>query len=178
MRLPTLDSDIPDQVVDIPDLFVNQETDFPDILAKAHKASDNEIAASRRGSKHTMYVLYIRFGVSYLFKFNQVCQCLSFMHSDNLDDLHNTFVSALLNRLLAHEGLKLGKWFGKILEIVEEVVTSVDPNYRGNGDDMDIRTYVKIKKVLGGEVSECGVLTGEVLVSVDHIFWAPFESQL
>ena len=41
-----------------------------------------------------------------------------------------------------------GLWKGVIVNLVREVVSSVDPNVR-NGDNLDIRHYVKLKIIPG-----------------------------
>lgn len=44
-------------------------------------------------------------------------------------------------------------WKNTILSLVREVVGFVDPNVR-QGDSMDIRDYVKLKVIPGGDMSE------------------------
>ncbi len=53
---------------------------------------------------------------------------------------------ALLNQLLSKEGLSL-KWAETVLSIINKISQVVRPDVRNEGDDMDIRQYVQIKKV-------------------------------
>ncbi len=45
--------------------------------------------------------------------------------------------------------------------MVKEVVSTVDPNVK-NGDNMDIRNYVKIKVIPGGSITENKYIDGVV----------------
>jgi 1-phosphatidylinositol-3-phosphate 5-kinase len=49
----------------------------------------------------------------------------------------------------------------KILSLVREVVTNVDPDVRA-GDSLDIRPYVKIKVIPGGSLNETAYVDGVV----------------
>lgn len=60
-------------------------------------------------------------------------------------------VSLLVNSAAAIEEKQT--WINIIVGLVREVVASVDPNVR-NGDDLDIRTYVKVKTIPGGTLEE------------------------
>jgi 1-phosphatidylinositol-3-phosphate 5-kinase len=54
----------------------------------------------------------------------------------------------LTNQLLAHEGLSSKKWADLLLSLAKRVTHVVRPDVKNDGDDMDIRKYVQIKKVI------------------------------
>lgn len=56
-------------------------------------------------------------------------------------------MTALTNQLLSRAGLSL-KWAETIMQIIHKISLVVRPDVRHEGDDMDIRQYVQIKKVL------------------------------
>ena len=56
-------------------------------------------------------------------------------------------MACLVRQLLRHDGLSL-KWADTILSISRRIAIQVRPDVRHEGDDMDIRQYVSIKKVM------------------------------
>ncbi len=52
-------------------------------------------------------------------------------------------------------------WKETIVSLIKIVVSSVDPDVK-NGDSLDIRPYVKIKVIPGGQKSECTYVDGVV----------------
>jgi hypothetical protein len=61
-------------------------------------------------------------------------------------------LSAIVDRLLASAGKKIqlnAAWKELVVNLVREVVSSVDPDVRAGRDTMDIRPYVKIKVIPG-----------------------------
>ena len=55
-------------------------------------------------------------------------------------------MKSMINQLLSAEGLSI-KWANTILTTVRKISQVVRPDVRHEGDDMDIRQYVQIKKV-------------------------------
>lgn len=53
-------------------------------------------------------------------------------------------------------------WSTKIFELAQEISASVRPDVKHDNDSMDIRPYVKIKKVAGGTREECEIVYGLV----------------
>ncbi|KAK3729009.1 hypothetical protein QZH41_011466, partial [Actinostola sp. cb2023] len=64
----------------------------------------------------------------------------------------------LVEQLLQDAGLSLD-WKDVIMPLVDEISAKVSPDVR-NDDDMDIRRYVKFKKIPGGSKSDCQVIWG------------------
>jgi 1-phosphatidylinositol-3-phosphate 5-kinase len=75
-------------------------------------------------------------------------------------------LSAIVDRLLASASTikreKVPAWKELVVNLVREVVSSIDPDVRAGRDNMDIRPYVKIKVIPGGSVSESVYIDGVV----------------
>ena len=56
-------------------------------------------------------------------------------------------MKSLTNQLLISEGLSI-KWADTIMTIIRKISQVVRPDVRHEGDDMDVRQYVQIKKVM------------------------------
>jgi hypothetical protein len=56
---------------------------------------------------------------------------------------------------------RLGTWESIIVKLVKEVVNYVDPDVR-SGDSLDIRPYVKLKVIPGGQLSDNAFINGVV----------------
>ncbi|XP_077502405.1 1-phosphatidylinositol 3-phosphate 5-kinase fab1 [Amblyomma americanum] len=80
---------------------------------------------------------------------------------ESLSSAYSVLEKDLLNQLLAADGLPL-PWADVVLPIVHKVASTVTPNVKHLDDDMDIRQYVHIKKIPGGNRSECAVVNGVV----------------
>lgn len=84
-------------------------------------------------------------------------------HTNNLQkraSLHmERIVEQLVNLSVQIEDKTL--WKNTIVNLVREVVSSVDPNVR-KGDNIDIRQYVKLKIIPGGSMSENAYIDGIV----------------
>ncbi|XP_063957816.1 1-phosphatidylinositol 3-phosphate 5-kinase-like isoform X2 [Lytechinus pictus] len=72
----------------------------------------------------------------------------------------NKILVAFLDQQLQHEGLDLS-WGEKILPLAKKICSMVKPNV-AEGDVMDIRYYVHIKRVPGGSRSECCLVKGVI----------------
>lgn len=68
---------------------------------------------------------------------------------------------SLVKQLLNKEGLARS-WSEIILPIAHQIIDQVRPNLNHDADDMDIKQYVQIKKVPGGNRSECSIISGLV----------------
>lgn len=66
-----------------------------------------------------------------------------------------------LRQLLAAQGLDHERWCPVIISLVSKLQASVRPNVR-RGDSMDIREYVKIRCLTGGELFDCSYHSGVV----------------
>ncbi|XP_055351682.1 1-phosphatidylinositol 3-phosphate 5-kinase-like isoform X2 [Paramacrobiotus metropolitanus] len=70
-------------------------------------------------------------------------------------------IRTLLNELQTWEGLD-NEWHEHILALATKVTENVSPSVHENGDEMDIRQYVHIKKIPGGKPNESRVIFGVV----------------
>ncbi|XP_036361555.1 1-phosphatidylinositol 3-phosphate 5-kinase isoform X2 [Octopus sinensis] len=84
--------------------------------------------------------------------------CLAY---DRLRKVHKEHLSNLVRQLLNQEGLPLS-WEGTIMQTAHKVSQFVSPDVRNEGDDMDIRKYVQIKKISGGQRNQTAVIHGVV----------------
>ena len=74
-----------------------------------------------------------------LYETNNTCCCYSKAQKEHL--------ILLTNQLLAREGLSCKKWSDLILSLSKHVTQVVKPDVKTEGDEMDIRKYIQIKKV-------------------------------
>ena len=86
------------------------------------------------------------------------------LHTDNLQTRASGHLQLIVDRLvetapIASDSAAL--WKTIAVNLVREVVSSVDPNVR-RGDSMDIRPYVKIKTIPGGGLDENAYVDGVV----------------
>jgi hypothetical protein len=83
----------------------------------------------------------------------------------NLQSRASAHLAAIVKRLVYASTILSSSdrdmWIDIILTLVRGVVESVDPDVRA-GDELDIRPYVKIKVIPGGETSECCYVDGVV----------------
>ncbi|XP_074643443.1 1-phosphatidylinositol 3-phosphate 5-kinase-like isoform X3 [Tubulanus polymorphus] len=80
---------------------------------------------------------------------------------DRLGKAHFDHMSMLTKQLLASQGLALS-WTDLILQIVRRVCEFVSPDVKTDGDDMDIRQYVQVKKIAGGQRVNSNIVFGVV----------------
>ncbi|XP_048579850.1 1-phosphatidylinositol 3-phosphate 5-kinase isoform X3 [Nematostella vectensis] len=86
---------------------------------------------------------------------------------DRLNLAHALHISNLLEQLLTDAGLSM-KWKDTILPLVDAISERVRPDVRAD-DDMNIRQYVKFKKIPGGSRDECKLISGVVFTkNVSH----------
>ncbi|XP_046466655.1 putative 1-phosphatidylinositol 3-phosphate 5-kinase isoform X1 [Neodiprion pinetum] len=78
---------------------------------------------------------------------------------NRLETAYKQHEDSLLKQLLNKEGLAQS-WSETILPIAHQIVDQVRPNLNHDADDMDIRQYIQIKKVPGGNRNECGIISG------------------
>ncbi|XP_022098381.1 1-phosphatidylinositol 3-phosphate 5-kinase-like isoform X2 [Acanthaster planci] len=82
---------------------------------------------------------------------------------ETLDTLRSTSSKTLVSlaeQLLRSEGLDLS-WKETIMPLAKRICALVKPDVM-NGDDMDIRQYVHIKKVPGGTRADCFMVNGTI----------------
>ena len=77
-----------------------------------------------------------------------------------LDSVYRQHEAEYLQTLLRAENVP-EVWRETITSLAERAVSTVIPSVR-HGDEMDILTYVKVKCVAGGEMSQCRLVEGEV----------------
>ncbi|XP_064646018.1 1-phosphatidylinositol 3-phosphate 5-kinase-like isoform X3 [Lineus longissimus] len=70
-------------------------------------------------------------------------------------------MSMLTSQLLSNEGLSLS-WAELILQISRRIAEMVSPDVKMDEDDMDIRQYVQIKKIPGGQKIQTNIVQGAV----------------
>ncbi|GFN83677.1 1-phosphatidylinositol 3-phosphate 5-kinase [Plakobranchus ocellatus] len=81
---------------------------------------------------------------------------------ERLKKAHTELWHILTRQLLSHNGLLLS-WETIISSVIQQVSHFVRPDVRSEGDDMDIRNYVHIKKVPGGQKNETTLFHGVIL---------------
>jgi len=86
-------------------------------------------------------------------------------HASILQNRASAHLEAIVQELVQNstvvEKSQQDLWISIILNLVRDVVSSVDPNVR-RGDCMDIRPYVAIKMIPGGSMIECCYVDGVV----------------
>lgn len=81
---------------------------------------------------------------------------------DGLNPASMSHVKKLFRQLLDDAGIpNIGTWERALIPILDRCADDVDPNIR-NGDDMDIRHWVKLKKIPGGKPSDTVYVHGVV----------------
>jgi len=78
-----------------------------------------------------------------------------------LDSTYKFHEDRYLNTLLTSEGIP-SEWRETILNLAEKAVDLVKPDVKFNGDEMDIRNYVKVKCVAWGNQEDSRLVEGEV----------------
>lgn len=81
--------------------------------------------------------------------------------NDNLQQIHKQYQVELLRQLLKLKNVS-NEWFDVIMPIVWKCVDLVKPDIKHDHDSMDIRTYIKIKKLPGNSKEECKIVNGLV----------------
>ncbi|XP_067143370.1 1-phosphatidylinositol 3-phosphate 5-kinase-like isoform X2 [Centruroides vittatus] len=76
-----------------------------------------------------------------------------------MNSAYEILETALLRQLLSSEGLSLS-WCEVIQPLIHRVVDTVRPDIKHDNDEMDIRQYVKVKKIPGGSKTECSIVNG------------------
>ncbi|GAB1606466.1 1-phosphatidylinositol 3-phosphate 5-kinase-like isoform X1 [Argonauta hians] len=84
-----------------------------------------------------------------------------FLAYDRLRKVHKEHLTSLVRQLLNQEGLSLS-WESTIMQTAHKISQFVNPDVRNEGDDMDIRKYVQIKKISGGQRNQTAVIHGVV----------------
>ena len=83
-------------------------------------------------------------------------------HEAGLNPASMQHVKKLFRQLLADADVSnAGAWERALIPILDRCADDVDPNIR-NGDDMDIRHWVKLKKIPGGRPSDTSYIHGVV----------------
>lgn len=83
-------------------------------------------------------------------------------HTNNLQNRASAHLEAIVERLVKTASIENPDlWQAIIVNLVREVVSSVDPNVR-RGDSLDIRPYVKLKIIPGGTMEESTYIDGVV----------------
>ncbi|KAK4444070.1 putative phosphatidylinositol-4-phosphate 5-kinase [Podospora aff. communis PSN243] len=83
-------------------------------------------------------------------------------HEAGLNPASMQHVKKLFRQLLADADVpNAGAWERALIPILDQCADDVDPNIR-NGDDMDIRHWVKLKKIPGGKPSDTAYIHGVV----------------
>lgn len=81
--------------------------------------------------------------------------------TDVLDSVYRQHEAEYLDTLLKVEKIP-ELWRETIVCLAEKAVSTVVPSVRHHGDEMDILTYLKVKCVAGGQMSQCRLVEGEV----------------
>ena len=81
--------------------------------------------------------------------------------SDNLNQIHKQSQIDLLKQLLKLKNIS-SEWFDIIMPLVWQCVDLVKPDVKHDNDLMDIRKYIKIKKLPGYDKSKSKIINGLV----------------
>ena len=99
-----------------------------------------------------------------------------------LQDRATQHLVAIVDRLMCNAGHKIpnkAAWKELIVQLVRDVVSSVDPDVRYGKDSMDIRSYVKIKIIPGGSIDESKYVDGLVFKkNVSHRKMGAYASKV
>jgi 1-phosphatidylinositol-3-phosphate 5-kinase len=88
----------------------------------------------------------------------------------NLGSTATTYLQRMSKALMASDAPILWKtlnkaqrerWINQLLTLATKCCATVDPNVK-KGDSLDIRPYVKIKSIAGGDVSDCAYMSGVI----------------
>ena len=81
-------------------------------------------------------------------------------------DLNQTsilHVQKLLTQMLVEEEIEnVDAWQKALMPILLKIADTLDPDVRGMGDDIDVRSYVKIKRLPGGTEADSTYISGVV----------------
>ncbi|XP_066263826.1 1-phosphatidylinositol 3-phosphate 5-kinase-like isoform X13 [Branchiostoma lanceolatum] len=96
----------------------------------------------------------------------QMCESLREENGERLAmkrlcSAHDQHTVAFIRQLLHEEYLSLW-WSDIIMPLVRQISETVRPDVRHENDNMDIRQYVKFKKIPGGHRSDCCFVNGVV----------------
>jgi 1-phosphatidylinositol-3-phosphate 5-kinase len=81
----------------------------------------------------------------------------------DLSQLSISHVQKLLTQMLSDEGIEnVDTWQRVLMPILLKIADSMDPDVRGMGDDIDVRSYVKIKRLPGGTEADSTYVSGVV----------------
>lgn len=94
-------------------------------------------------------------------KFDYEAEMLKFNPIEDLQEIHKKHQMRLLEQLLKFYDLS-NDWFDIILRLANKAVYLVKPDVKHDNDHMDIRTYIKIKKIPNGSKSDCRIVNGIV----------------
>lgn len=81
--------------------------------------------------------------------------------NDNLQHLHRRLQIEILKQLIKLKNIN-NDWFDIIMPLVWKCVDLVRPDVKHDNDSMDIRSYIKIKKLPGGSKTDCRIINGLV----------------
>jgi hypothetical protein len=94
-------------------------------------------------------------------KFDYEAEMLKFNPIEDFQNVHKKHQLRLLEQLLKIYDLS-DDWFDIILKLVNKAVYLVKPDVKHDNDHMDIRTYIKIKKIPNGSKNDCRIVNGIV----------------
>ncbi|KAK7498566.1 hypothetical protein BaRGS_00010226 [Batillaria attramentaria] len=80
---------------------------------------------------------------------------------ERLKQAHTEHLQVMTRQLLSQQGLS-ASWEAVILNCVHQVTHFVRPDVRAEGDDMDVRKYVHIKKIPVGQKQDTSLIHGLV----------------
>ncbi|KAG4306192.1 hypothetical protein PORY_000180 [Pneumocystis oryctolagi] len=108
-----------------------------------------EYMKNSEGSKNTSFTR--SFSNIHLKKSQKLSSNDSFLKIMDTNSLPLSYIQELLKQLLLDFNISfISNWERVLIPILFKIVDNINPNVR-NGDDIDIRHYVKIKKILGND---------------------------
>lgn len=81
--------------------------------------------------------------------------------NDNLQKVHKHIQSEILKQMLKLKNVSF-EWFDIIFDLATQCVDLVKPDVKHDNDSMDIRAYIKIKKLICGNKNDSRIVNGLV----------------
>lgn len=81
--------------------------------------------------------------------------------NDNLQKVHKHLQTEILKQMLKLKNVSF-EWFDIILDLATQCVDLVKPDVKHDNDSMDIRAYIKIKKLMCGNKNDSRIVNGLV----------------
>ena len=95
---------------------------------------------------HLVFYVFMMYSSVYMFVYIVFIQCVYDILMTCLQAVHTEHLQVMTRQLLSQQGLS-ASWEPVVLSCARQVTHFVRPDVRNEGDDLDIRKYIHIKKV-------------------------------